>query len=121
MLLLDFRMPLRDQEGEDSREFSPAEKMFVCNSKISGEKHSCIYNLFTTNFGKVPPGRQGIFNMVRNLRNKFTVLDLRKGRCRCSYRCCCASPERSSNCTQTSSQWEKTLVSLLLLEPLEAF
>ena len=74
-------MPPRIRDNGDSmREFSSAEKMFVCNLKIAGEKYPNICKLFTEKFGKSPPNRQGANKMVQKLRNKFTVHDLRKGR-----------------------------------------
>ena len=78
MQTLTFRMPPR--VPNDSREFTPAEKMFVCNLKIAGEKYPSISNQFTQKFGKLPPSRSGVFRLVKKLKDKFTVLDLRKGR-----------------------------------------
>ena len=78
MQTLTFRMPPR--VPNDSREFTPAEKMFVCNLKIAGEKYPSISNQFTQKFGKLPPSRTGVFGLVKKLKDKFTVLDLRKGR-----------------------------------------
>ena len=72
-------MPPRVQE-DDFREFSPAEKMFICNQKMAGEKYPKICELFTAKFGKAPPSRSGAWRIVAKLKNKYTVLDMRKGR-----------------------------------------
>ena len=52
-------MPPRVQE-DDFHEFSPAEKMFICNQKMAGEKYPKICELFTAKFGKAPPSRSGL-------------------------------------------------------------
>ena len=62
------------------REFSPAEKMFICNLKMSGEKYPNFVKLFTQRFGKSPPTMKGANKMVNTLTTKFTVMDRRKGR-----------------------------------------
>ena len=71
-------MPPRVPEP-DFREFSPAEKMFICNQKMSGVKYPVIRDLFTEKFGKNPPSRVGVWKMMMKMKNKFTMLDMRKG------------------------------------------
>ena len=68
---------LHQQQG---REFSPAEKIFICNLMMSGEKYPKIVQLFTEKFGKPPPTRNGAYKMVQKLNTNFTVMDMRKGR-----------------------------------------
>ena len=63
------------------REFSPEEKVFICNLKMAGEDYPTISTMFTAKFGKPPPTRQGANKMVAKFRTHFTVMDRRKGKC----------------------------------------
>ena len=45
---------------------------------MAGEKYPKICELFTAKFGKAPPSRSGAWRMVAKLKNKYTVLDMRK-------------------------------------------
>ena len=83
-------MPPRVQEHGDHRpnrgkgiQYSPEEKIFICNLKLSGKKYPEICHLFTSKFGKVPPNRSTAKRLVVKLNKNFTVLDLRKGRSGC--------------------------------------
>ena len=76
-------MPARVQkmgDAIDNREFSPTERMFVCNLKLRGKKYSEIQQIFSEKFGKPAPSRNGTIRMAAKLRKEFTVLTLRKGR-----------------------------------------
>ena len=63
-----------------NREYSPAEKMFVVDLKLKGIKYTTIKSMFLSKFNKAPPTRQGLYYLTMKLKNKFTVLDQRKGR-----------------------------------------
>ena len=52
-------MAPRVPDKNDFREFSPAEKMFICNQKVAGMKYPIICNLFTAKFGRAPPAGVG--------------------------------------------------------------
>ena len=60
-------------------EFSPGERMFVCQLKLAGNNFPSIKRKFQERFGKLAPSRSGMKAMAVKLRAKFTVWDVRKG------------------------------------------
>ena len=76
---IGYRMAPVDK-NQGGREFTPAQKMFVCDLKMKGTKYTTIKTLFMAKFNKAPPTRQGLHYLTTKLKNKFTLLDQRKGR-----------------------------------------
>ena len=75
-------MPPRVLEGGDQnqrREFSPLERMFICEWKMKGKKYPNIARLFSEKFGKSPPTRDGAHKMLTKLTTQGTVMTTRKG------------------------------------------
>ena len=75
-------MPPRVLEGGDQnqgREFSPLERMFICELKMKGKKYPNIARLFSEKFGKSPPTRDGAHKMLTKLTTQGTVMTTRKG------------------------------------------
>jgi hypothetical protein len=60
-------------------EFSPGERMFVCQLKLAGNTFPSIKRKFQERFGQLAPSRSGMKAMAVKLRTKFTVWDVRKG------------------------------------------
>ena len=60
-------------------QFSPCERMFVCQLKLAGDSFPNIKSKFMLRFGKAAPCRASMKNMVNKLKTKHTVQDLRKG------------------------------------------
>jgi hypothetical protein len=58
-------------------EFSPGERMFVCQLKLAGNNFTSIKRKFQERFGKLAPSRSGMKAMSVKLRTKFTVWDVR--------------------------------------------
>ena len=71
------RMTRSGKEGE----FSPCERMFVCQLKLAGNKFPSIREKFMKRFSKMAPSRSAMCCMVKKLKTKYTVWDQRKGRC----------------------------------------
>ena len=71
------RMTRSGKEGE----FSPCERMFVCQLKLAGNKFPSIREKFMKRFSKMAPSRSAICDMAKKLKTKFTVWYQRKGRC----------------------------------------
>ena len=60
-------------------EFSPCERMFVCQLKLAGHKFPSIREKFMQRFGKLSPSRSAMIAMAKKLKTKFSVWDQRKG------------------------------------------
>ena len=60
-------------------EFSPCERMFVCQLKLVGDKFSSSWR--SSGRGRWPPCRSAMKAMAKKLKTKFSVCDQRKGRC----------------------------------------
>ena len=79
-------MPPRVQNQRDgavhrSRLFTPAERMFVCDLRLRGTKYPEIKHLFTAKFGKNAPTKQGMYQLMTKLKDKYTMFNCMKGRC----------------------------------------
>ena len=62
-------------------EFSPCERMFVCQLKLKGDTFPNIRSKFMVRFGKTAPSRSAMKYMADKLRTSYTVWDRRKGNC----------------------------------------
>ena len=60
-------------------EFSPGERMFVCQLKLAGNSFPNILRKFQERFGKTAPCRSAMNAMAAKMKTKFTVWNLRKG------------------------------------------
>ena len=60
-------------------EFSPGERMFVCQLKLAGNSFPNILRKFQERFGKTAPCRSAMNAMAAKKKTKFTVWNLRKG------------------------------------------
>ena len=76
-IYLTFTMRPAGKKGE----FSPCERMFVCQQKLAGDTYPNIRSKFMLRFGKQAPSRLSMQYMVEKLKTKHTVQDMRKGKC----------------------------------------
>ena len=62
-------------------EFSPCERMFVCQLKLIVVKFPIIREKFMKRCGKMAPYRSAMKAMAKKLKTKFSVWDQRMRRC----------------------------------------
>ena len=67
--------------AEKKVQFSPGERMFVCQLKLAGDKYPNIKRKFMVRYGKTAPSRSGMIAMAAKLKKKYTVWNLKKGNC----------------------------------------
>ena len=58
-----FRMPLNI-----NRQFTPSQRMFLCSLKLRGLEYPHIENKFSAKFGVLPPIKDGLNKMAKNLK-----------------------------------------------------
>ena len=77
--LYHFRLQIRlTMRAGKKGEFSPCERMFVCQLKMKGDTFPNIKSKFMVRFGKAPPCRSAMNYMVKKLDTSYTVWDRRK-------------------------------------------
>ena len=62
-VLNNFRMPFNIQ-----RQFTPSQRMFLCSLKLRGLEYPDIENKFSAKFGVLPPIKDGLNKMAKNLK-----------------------------------------------------
>ena len=69
------------EEDHPDREFTPSQRMMVCNLKQIGKKYPSICRHFRNKYKRVAPSRQGMNKMMKKVNTKFTTMTMRKGKC----------------------------------------
>ena len=61
-------------------EFSASQRAFVVEHKLAGRKYPSISRRFQEKYGIEAPTRRHVYNLVKKLKTKYTLLDQRKGK-----------------------------------------
>ena len=61
-------------------EFSGSQRAFVVEHKLAGKTYPSISRRFAEKYGFEATSRMHVFRLVKKLKEKYTLLDVRKGK-----------------------------------------